>query len=121
MERLNNLTDLAALLRSIDNSPESKFGFDMRYGSTQAGEAGQHPCGSACCIGGWVVKQNFQHAEEETSLHIAVQSLQPDLDGKECYKLCFPDGEDSYYATPEQAARAVKSCGTLVSATGRVL
>lgn len=106
MKRLNNLTDLAALLRSVDNSPTSKGGFDMV--SPRLGDWTDHPCGTACCIGGWVQTANPQDTAGLT-LGLAVKSLQPDLDYYECDMLCYPPpGSGAYNATPEQAARAVE-------------
>lgn len=105
MKRLNNLTDLAALLRSVDNSPTSKVGFDMA--TPRRGDWTSHPCGTACCIGGWV-----HIANPDTyclPLEVAVNSLQPDLPYHECDTLCYPPpGYQAYHATPEQAARAVE-------------
>ena len=105
LPRLNNLTDLANLLRSIDNSPESKLGFDMGR-SFQFANDTCHPCGSACCIGGWV--QACNGTRHYFGLERAVHKLQPDLDIDECYLLCYPNGIKAWRSTPKQAARAVE-------------
>ena len=106
LPRLNNLTDLANLLRSIDNSPESDLGFDMNYDHNGRFET-EHPCGSACCIGGWV--QACNEELKGSRLSQAVKALQPDLAIGECSLLCFPDDyREAYKATPDQAARAVE-------------
>jgi hypothetical protein len=106
LPRLNNLTDLVNLLRSIDNSPESELGFDMCLEFDYATET-DHPCGSACCIGGWV--QACNEELKGSRLGQAVKALQPDLAIGECSLLCFPDDyREAYKATPDQAARAVE-------------
>lgn len=106
LPRLNNLTDLANLLRSIDNSPESELGFDMRW-TLKATRFSKHPCGSACCIGGWVQACNKELSGKR--LQDSIKMLQPSLDWYECFKLCFPNEyEEAWAATPEQAARAVE-------------
>ena len=105
LPRLNNLTDLANLLRSIDNSPESKLGFDMGT-SFQFAKDSKHPCGSACCIGGWV--QACNGTLHYYGLERDVHKLQPDLDIDECYLLCYPDSIKAFRSTPKQAARAVE-------------
>lgn len=107
LPRLNNLTDLANLLRNIDNSPESDLGFDMSHDHNGRFET-EHPCGSACCIGGWIQACNDEL--RDCNLEDAVQKLQPDLDLEECYNLCFPyfEREKAWNATPKQAARAVE-------------
>jgi hypothetical protein len=51
--KLNNLTELAEFLKSFDNdSIHRKLGFDMGtdYHNRKVTD---HPCGAACCIGGW--------------------------------------------------------------------
>lgn len=107
LPRLENLTDLANLLRSIDNSETSEMGFDMNYGYLGRYET-PHECGSACCISGWVAFCNPE--TKSLSLHGAVQTLGAQIVECEALNLCYPDGEseDAYNATPEQAARAVE-------------
>jgi hypothetical protein len=113
--RLNNLTDLADLLRSLSNDELTDgVGFDMRF-SYDDKEDTALECGSACCIGGWV-----QHCNPELrgyDLTVAVATLLPEALGEddtlwnELHELCFPELGDDYYAwdaTPQQAARAVE-------------
>jgi hypothetical protein len=111
--RLNNLTDLANLLRSLDNDILTDgIGFDMRF-SYDDKEDTDLECGSACCIGGWV-----QHCNPETrslSLVLAVATLLPHEvrvrreTWDELEELCYPEGyEEAWDATPQQAARAVE-------------
>jgi hypothetical protein len=104
--RLENLTDLANLLRSIDNSEDSELGFDMSVTYIDK-EHSSHMCGSACCISGWV-----QYCNPETrgrSLTEVVLSISPEgTSFDEAYDLCFPRADESWKATPQQAARAVE-------------
>lgn len=43
---------LIDVLKAVDNSEKSQMGFDMDYWY-QDRHVTNHPCGSACCIGGW--------------------------------------------------------------------
>ena len=107
--KLKNLTELADLLRGLDNnSPRRKMGFDMAY-SYNDRKASNHFCGSACCIGGWV--QYLNRNTRKLELHYAVATICPPYMSKdEIYRLCYPDTayDDGYDATPQQAARAVE-------------
>jgi len=110
--RLNNLTDLANLLRSLDNDILTDgVGFDMRF-SYDDKEDTALECGSACCIGGWV-----QHCNPELrgqGLTATVATLLPEPICSETWheiaELCFPNdnNSDAWDATPQQAARAVE-------------
>jgi len=107
--KLKNLTELADLLRGLDNnSPRRKMGFDMQY-SYRDRKASDHFCGSACCIGGWV--QYLNRNTRDLELQDAVATIcPPDMSKDEIYRLCYPDTahDDGYNATPQQAARAVE-------------
>jgi hypothetical protein len=105
--KLKNLTDLAKKLKSLKNTPSSKLGFDMGVPYVTR-DFSNHPCGSACCIGGWV--QHLNPETREMSLEEAVMSISPDgVSYKEAERLCYPDSEVSAWkATPQQAARAVE-------------
>jgi hypothetical protein len=107
--KLKNLTELADLLRGLDNhSPRRKMGFDMQH-PYESRHASIHPCGSACCIGGWVQYRNKNTRKLE--LQDAVATIcPPDMSRDEIYRLCYPDTahDDGYDATPQQAARAVE-------------
>jgi hypothetical protein len=106
--KLKNLTELADLLRGLDNnSLSSKMGFDMQY-SYEYRKGTYHPCGSACCIGGWVQYRNLNTREME--LEDAVKTIcPPNMSVHEIYWLCYPDkGSVAWNATPQQAAKAVE-------------
>jgi hypothetical protein len=111
--KLNNLTDLANLLRSLDNSnPKDGMGFDMNKSYVDR-EYTRLECGSACCIGGWV-----QHCNPELYGHgltATVATLLPEpvsfysVTWHEIEELCYPErNEKAWDATPQQAARAVE-------------
>lgn len=108
MTKLNNLTELAEFLKNMDNdSPRRKLGFDMGVSYIDR-DGTNHPCGSACCIGGWV--QFHNKATRHMWVEDALMTICPDgtLEG-EAYKLCYPDGiRAAWKATPQQAARAVE-------------
>ena len=106
--KLKNLTELADLLRGLnDHSPHCKMGFDMQYMYDNR-HISNHPCGSACCIGGWVQYKNRNTRELE--LEDAVKTIcPPNMSKREIYQLCYPpDGSEAWQATPQQAARAVE-------------
>jgi len=101
---LKNLTDLAEKLKSIGDDTE--IGLDMYHGYASR-HASNNPCGSACCIGGWVQLCN----PDTRAMHLvsAVQTIAPDLDFDELDALCFPmENSPAWKATPQQAARAVE-------------
>jgi hypothetical protein len=107
--KLKNLTELAELLRGLnDHSPHCKMGFDMQYAYGNR-DISDHPCGSACCIGGWVQYRNKN--TRDLDVEYAVKSISPEGTSlSEIYNLCYPSGVDdlAWSATPQQAARAVE-------------
>jgi hypothetical protein len=108
--KLKNLTELADLLRGLDNnSPRRKMGFNMEYSYENREAAEVFACGSACCIGGWVQYKNRNTRDLE--LQDAVATIcPPDMSRDEIFRLCFPHEMDdlAWKATPQQAARAVE-------------
>lgn len=54
--KVKTLNDVIALMKMVDNDngPQGKVGFDMKYACPDHGIHSGHPCGTACCIGGWV-------------------------------------------------------------------
>ncbi len=107
--KLKNLTELADLLRGLDNDrPRRKLGFDMQY-SYESRNGVDRPCGSACCIGGWVQYRNPNTRKLE--LEYALKTIcPPDMSINEIHNLCYPSTEDhpAWKATPQQAAKAVE-------------
>ena len=110
--RLNNLTDLADLLRGLSNDePTDGIGFDMEYSYLDKEDTSLQ-CGTACCISGWV-----QHCNPELrglDLIATVATLLPepvkfgDAIRSELDELCHPSNFGAWEATPQQAARAVE-------------
>ena len=49
------LQKIIDVLKNLDNSPTSQLGFDMSLPYPIA-ETTRHPCGTACCIGGFAQK-----------------------------------------------------------------
>jgi hypothetical protein len=120
--KITTLSDLADLLRNIDNSDESDMGFDMNMPFCCHHET-EHACGSACCIGGWV--QFVRPELRNQHVSNAVAALGADLDA--ATDLCLPNVGRAgiwdhaqigpvYNATPAQAARAVE----ILTETGAV-
>ena len=105
--KLKNLTDLAEFLKGFDNdSRHRKLGFDMGTSYHYRNDSG-HPCGSACCIGGWVQKHN--KGTRGMEVEMAVLTICPEgTKYSEVYKLCYPFEMNVWSATPKQAARAVE-------------
>ena len=107
--KLKNLTELAEFLKKLDNdSPRRKLGFDMTR-SYNDRRGSLHPCGSACCIGGWVQYHNKD--TRKMDVEGAVLSISPEgTPWVEVDALCYPIGldDDVWNATPQQAARAVE-------------
>jgi hypothetical protein len=101
---LKNLTDLAEKLKSIGDDTE--VGFDMCHAYASR-HSTNHPCGSACCVAGWV---QFCNPNTRTmKLAEAVQTIAPDVAFDELDLLCFPlEYSPAWRATPKQAARAVE-------------
>lgn len=111
---LHNLTDLANVLRSIDNDkPLDGEGFDM-HNDWLSKKYTEHSCGSACCIGGWVQHHNPETLRGQFGVVGAVATLLPtsvdedDIIWDELNELCFPTYLEAWDATPQQAARAVE-------------
>lgn len=99
-----NLKDVSNFLRETQ-FPLGGMAFDMvREFSYRT--ATEHPCGSACCIGGWIIARN------DLSPHIspaeAVRTIAPDLTPGQAYELCWPDSDSpGWSATPEEAADVI--------------
>jgi hypothetical protein len=109
LPRLNNLTDLAELLRSLDDTTDRTLGFDMEYEYSHR-KLSKHDCGSACCIGGWVQACNTE--TRTLDIEDAVMSLvdyNSAIHINQAHKLCYPDlSVGAWTATAKQAARAVE-------------
>lgn len=112
MPKLNNLTELAEFLKSMNNHhPRRKLGFDMQWGYCNNNMT-DHPCGTAMCIGGWV--QHHNKGTRCLGVRDAVMTICPEgTDWHQVEELCFPYNSNNgkhnaYNATPQQAARAIE-------------
>lgn len=112
--RLNNLTDLADLLRGLSNDePTDGIGFDMRQSYLDKEDTSLE-CGTACCISGWVQHCNPELRGLDLIATVATLLPEPVVFGDATYseldELCFPNNNSSYAwgATPQQAARVVE-------------
>jgi len=105
--KLKNLTDLAEFLKKFDNdSLRRKLGFDMTRSYNDRRDS-LHPCGSACCIGGWVQYHNKD--TRRMTVEEAVLSISPEGTSQiEVLNLCYPNDLYGWDSTPQQAARAVE-------------
>jgi hypothetical protein len=86
------------VLKHVDNSETSKLGFDMNYESS-ACEGTEHPCGSACCIGGHAA---FALGDPYMSISQALSDLCT-IPHDDAYDICWPDGINYEEITLEQA------------------
>ena len=91
-------------LKNLDNSETSEMGFDMNYGQRER-DATQHPCGSACCIGGHAA---VLLKKEKMEISDALQEL-CDIPHETAYKICWPPAHDekNHYEAPLEVAIAV--------------
>lgn len=104
--RLNNLNDLIELLEEIDDSQDSDLGFDMQYEYRHSTSTG-HPCGSACCIGGWVQVCNPE--TRALSIENALKTIAPDYDLETLHQVCYPpSGSFGWCVTSKQAADVLR-------------
>lgn len=106
MQKLKNLQDLIDHFKTMDNSPQARMGFDMNR-ELRHSSVSSHPCGTACCIGGWVQFLNNLDPKQFT-LQSAVQTIAPEIPMAELRELCWPDNYDHYTATLEQAIRCLE-------------
>jgi hypothetical protein len=98
------LEEIAVILDSMThNNPKDVMGFDMGFVLSQSFDT-DHPCDTACCIGGWV-----QHLNPELGGMGVAQAVceVSSLSYGTAYDLCF--GETSWLVTPQQGAQAIRN------------
>jgi hypothetical protein len=104
MTKIVTLEEIADMLDGmIHRDPEADVGFDMRRTHGER-RSSNHPCGTACCIGGWV-----QHLNPHTRGQ-GVAGAVMDVSGMSsatAYKLCY--GVMSDNITPQQGAQAIRN------------
>lgn len=100
------------VLKQIDNSPTSSCGFDMVnvYDSRKLSD---HPCGTACCIGGWaeLKLREERNSSEEDFYGMAFMSLMDYCSVPEeiADAICYPDLKLTGI-TLEQAIKCLEHC-----------
>ena len=77
------------ILSRIDNSAKSKLGFDMKRPYPSHSE--DHPCGTACCIGGWARRaMKLVYEDSVSNIHYALSEL-THIPLQDAYSICFPE------------------------------
>jgi hypothetical protein len=103
-EELTTLSELALFFEQMDNSAEAVLAFDMATSHPEEGHS-THPCGTACCIGGWVrlLVGNGHHRPM-----VLVMSNHFGIPYEDCELMCFPKDAEHYNATSAQAAAMLR-------------
>lgn len=105
IDMLSNLGDLANWLDTMDNTPRAELGFDMRW-TWDYRDSTAHPCGTACCISGWVQKLN--PSTRFMRPRVALRTLDSGMSLNDVHEIVYPaapfSGKSPYKATPKQAA-----------------
>ena len=98
-------------LENLDNSPNSKCGFDMNY--EHESHYTDHPCGTACCIGGHAELILGGYHPEDPEVVEALSRL-CNIPVKIANKICWPGSRancpEAYEATLEQAIKVLEIC-----------
>jgi hypothetical protein len=107
---IKTLPELVQFLRNLpDEGTEFDgeiIGFDM-FETASSRQDTAHPCGSACCIGGWAMLLTDQMQAD--SMVDVLQGMDPLLSSHELFRLCFPRHvTGAYEATAKQGARALE-------------
>ncbi len=93
-------------LRNLDDSEKSPLGFDMNYDHMNT-KAAEHPCGSACCIGGhaaMLLKRPVMGISEALAELCSIPYVI-------ARKICWPDCGSHYYdASLQDAITMLEHC-----------
>lgn len=125
LPRLNNLTDLIDLLDNLPPEGIDGIGFDMAFTHPNAEYAERNPgspCGSACCIAGWVKVCNSETWPWSLSDTLMTLAGPHGASYDQCRQICVPpeagdptpdggfrlDDHPFWDATPQQAAKALR-------------
>jgi hypothetical protein len=107
MKPLETLEELAVILDGLDNDdPNLELGFDMAF--YKPTDETTHPCGSACCIGGWanlLKKDTFNDNSEIEEVLMSISNLEY----KTANNLCFNMNAMDRNPTPQQGAQAIRN------------
>lgn len=99
-----SLEEIADMLDEMDNSsPDLIMGFDM---STDNPGSTTHPCGSACCIGGWV---QYLHPQLRDKTLVGAVMAVSNLDNSTAYHLCWDDRALYSGTSPQDGAQAIRN------------
>lgn len=105
---ITNILELADILDAMPHlGPDLEVGFDMNFDSSAHYDGG-HPCGSACCIGGWVAYLNGESCNEDDCITEHVQSVS-DMSREAAHALCWDGRALSSSVTPQQGAEAIRN------------
>ena len=102
------LNELIEVLRQIDDSPTSECGFSMNVTAHNRMVA-SHPCGTACCIGGWawlaLTDRRPRYANNPDTLLEDLLSISQEDSEKIAYPQdVYGNSSAGWRATPNQAA-----------------
>jgi hypothetical protein len=107
MTKIVTLRKIADMLHGMQHEdPAADVGFDMSCELLDS-EFSKHPCGTACCIGGWV--QHLNPHLRDVDMVKAVQDVSM-LSRAAAYELCW--GRTSRTITPQQGAHAIRNAIT---------
>lgn len=101
------LEKLIRQLRTVSEDPRPDLGFDMRWGYSGRMYS-DHPCGSACCIGGHASAILHDEGSGRNAPHHDF-GLLCGVSSKVADAVCFPPTlSDARNATPAQAVRLLE-------------
>jgi len=110
ISEVKSLSDLADFLDVLDNDnvAEGGIGFDMKN-TYRSRLSTKHPCGSACCIGGWAARAEMLSSENSPiGILGAIMSLRPNVTRRQADRICLPLVFEAYNATPQQGAEVLR-------------
>jgi hypothetical protein len=100
------LEEIAVILDGMTHgNSEDVMGFDMVQDLSSAGRS-NHPCGTACCIGGWV--QHLNPQLRSLSLERSVCDVSS-LSYSAAESLCYSGNALQQSVTPQQGAQAIRN------------
>lgn len=104
---IKSMEELAQRLEMIPEDDTTEIGFDMS--NWIPSKSTFHPCGTACCIGGWLSLCNDSTISAGSPREMFEQ-IWPEATFGGTEELCFPRFTTAYLATGAQAAQAVRNC-----------
>jgi hypothetical protein len=92
------------ILSRVDNSAKSKLAFDMKRPYPSHSE---HPCGTACCIGGWASRAMKLVYGTSGNIHNSLAEL-TNIPANDAYMICFPVDVDYESISRDVAVKMLK-------------